>query len=1216
VKSNERSYIVDKRCPAGICVFALWIFVLGSILLYGTQRLPAQVDTGSIAGTVTDPSGAAVPHADVSAVEAGSGTRYTTLSSSSGYYTFASVRPGSYTIIAKAPGFAAAKVTGVTVSISTRAPQNLSLPLASAAESVQVNADALHVETESSDIGTVISSREVEDLPLIAGGIRSFSQLAFLSPGAVGPGTNGGTTYTKIGGGQTEGSDFLIDGISTFRSENGTAQFDQTTPSVDAIQEFKVETLSLPAYLGRSTGGIANFKTRSGTNEYHGMVYDFFKNTALDANNWFNNGNAVANPAMASLYARPKDDKNDFGITLGGPLVIPHVYNGHDRTFFFFDWEQYRFGSSGVSVQTVPTLAQRSGDFSSTLGGPVASMNNVDPCTGLPVLNGQIFDPNTTQFVNGVYCRTPFPNNQVPVNRSSVAQKVLALIPKPNFTGVGTQNFSQGFTDETDQTVYSLRLDQNFGTRQHLFFFGSARENTDGGTLTLPNPLNSGNNVTDQYYKYLRVGYDLTLTPHMVNSLTVGGNRVNSFNIASAASSGTNFDAQLGIPNTANPGVTFPVFNIGEGLPQLGSANYDDNVDNAYIVNDDINYQRGRHSIRFGGTVRYQQFSYINNGPAAGNFGFGRAQTAGTNDPVVSSASGNGIASFLLGVPASAGRSVQLHFPQWRSNYYAAYAQDDWQVRHNLTVNAGLRWSLDTPRHEAIGDTSSLNPTLPNPGANGIPGALQFGGVGPGRDGNRTEQWADNYYKDFAPRIGFSWAPDIYKGKVALRGAYGIMYGPIVYSDYGQGLSTGFTVTSGVTTNANGFLPFGPLDNGPNPTPSAPNLDPTQLNGTGIDFVPKQYGRPGEVQNFSLETETQVAPDLILTIGFLGERGTHLKALLDYPNDIQPKYLALGNVLLDPANSPQAAAAGINIPYANFFTTWPGGQTQQALRPFPQYGYINTDSYLQNTGQSTYDALEVKLERRFRNGLTLLSSYTWSKTLTDADSIQPYYSTVLGQGGTQNPYDLKAEKAVSTQDVPNNFVVSYLYDLPFGHGRKYLSHTPKVVDEAIGGWRVGGIQRYLSGQPISFFGAGGIPGFDNGIRYDLVPGINPVQIPNYGHSNPFNYAGPASAGSVFNKSAFMDPNANRGTGPFQFGTMPRNSANIRTPTYFDEDFNISKTFPIHDQVNAEFRVEAFDAFNRHVFSKPDSGVQDTNFGQITGLINGPRNLQLVLKIHY
>ena len=1193
----------------------LWIVGLCIYFNYGAGIMLGQADTGSISGTITDTSGATVANVTVTAIDALSGTKYTTTSSPAGYYTFASVRPGSYTVSATVTGYSKASATGVTVNISTRVPQDLKLSVGGATETVQVNSDALQLETETSDVGTVLSSREVEDLPLTAGsGIRSFSTLAFLSPGAVGPGTNGGTAYTKIGGGQTEGSDFLIDGISTYRSENGTSNFDQTTPSVDAIQEFRVETLSLPAYLGRSTGGLANFKTRSGANAYHGMVYDFFKNAALDANNWFNDGNAILNPATASLYATPIDNKNDFGVTLGGPVAIPHLYNGHDKTFFFFDWEQYRFGSSGVSVQTVPTVAQRGGDFSSTLGGPVASANNIDPCTGQVVLDGQIFDPNTTQTVNGVFCRTPFKLNQIPVNRSAVAEKVLALIPLPNFVGEGTQNYSQRFTDQTDQTVYSLRVDQNIGTRHHIFFFGSSRENTDGGTLTLPNPLNSGNNVTDQYYKYLRIGWDFTISPNLVNSLTVGGNRVNSFNIASAAASGTDYDAQLGIPNTQNPGVTFPVFNIGEGLPQIGSGNYDDNVDNAFIINNDLTIQKGQHSIRVGGTLRYQQFSYINNGPAAGTFDFARAQTAGTNDPVVSSASGNGIASFLLGATASASREVQLHFPQWRSNYYAAYVQDDWKPTHNLTINAGLRWDLDTPRHEADGDTSALNPTLPNSAANNIPGALEFGGVGAGRNGNRKEQWANNYYKDFGPRLGFSYAPASYQGRVVLRGAYGIMFGPIIYSDYGQGLAQGFTVTSGISTNANGFLPFGPLDKGPNPTPNTPNLDPTQLNGQGIDYVPTQYGRPANVQNFSFETQTEIARDLIFTIGFLGERGTHLKALLHYPNDAPLSALALGNVLLDTANSPQAVAAGVKVPYANFFTTWPGGLTEQALRPFPQYGYINTDSYLQDTGQSTYDALEVKLERRFHSGLTLLSSYTWSKTITDADSIQPYYSTVLGQGGTQNPYDLKAEKSVSTQDVPNNFVVSYLYDLPVGRGKTFLSHTPRAVDAVVGHWRIGGIQRYLSGQPISIFGAGGIPGFDNGIRYNQVG--NPLQIPNYGHYNPFTYAGPTSAGSVFNKAAFMDPNANRGDGAFMFGTMPRNSSDIRTPGFVNEDFNVSKTFPIREEINAEFRVEAFDAFNRHVFAKPDSGVQDTNFGQITGLTNGPRNLQVVLKIHY
>ncbi|MGH7996486.1 MAG: hypothetical protein ACREFX_09060, partial [Opitutaceae bacterium] len=300
--------------------------------------------------------------------------------------------------------------------------------------------------------------------------------------------------------------------------------------------------------------------------------------------------------------------------------------------------------------------------------------------------------------------------------------------------------------------------------------------------------------------------------------------------------------------------------------------------------------------------------------------------------------------------------------------------------------------------------------------------------------------------------------------------------------------------------------------------------------------------------------------------------------------------------------------------------TWGGnGTVSQALRPFPQYGYINTDSYLQNVGQSTYEALEAKLEHRFSSGLNLLASYTFSKTLTDADSIQPFYSTLQNQGGTQNPYDHKAEKAVSNEDVPNNFVVSYLYDLPVGRGKHFLHNAPRAVDAVIGNWRISGVQRYLSGQPISFFGAAGIPGFDNGIRPDRVPGTNPVRV--HGHYNPFSFSdagGEAQACTTgyWNCGAFADPNVNRGTGPFRFGTMPRNSADIRGFAFADEDFGINKTIPIHESMSLEFRGEMFNAFNRHVFNKPDSGLYDVNFGQIGSTLNGPRNVQFVLKLHY
>lgn len=300
------------------------------------------------------------------------------------------------------------------------------------------------------------------------------------------------------------------------------------------------------------------------------------------------------------------------------------------------------------------------------------------------------------------------------------------------------------------------------------------------------------------------------------------------------------------------------------------------------------------------------------------------------------------------------------------------------------------------------------------------------------------------------------------------------------------------------------------------------------------------------------------------------------------------------------------------------------GTDPAALRPFPQYGCINQDSYLQNVGQATYEALEVKLQRRFHNGLNVLASYTFSKTLTDADAIQPYYSTLQNQGGTQNPYDHKAEKAVNNKDIPNNFVISYLYDLPVGHGRKYFARAPKVVSAVISNWHISGIQRYMSGQPVSFFGANGIPGFDNGIRPNRVAGQAARRS---GHFNPFAFANDGNTGydstsgactTGYWSCAFLtDPNPNPGPNvPYQFGNMPRNSADIRSFGFSDEDFGISKTIPIHGGVSAEFRGEMFNAFNRHIFNKPDSGVQDTGFGQISSTLNGPRNVQFVLRVTY
>jgi hypothetical protein len=398
-----------------------------------------------------------------------------------------------------------------------------------------------------------------------------------------------------------------------------------------------------------------------------------------------------------------------------------------------------------------------------------------------------------------------------------------------------------------------------------------------------------------------------------------------------------------------------------------------------------------------------------------------------------------------------------------------------------------------------------------------------------------------------------------------------------------------------------------------------------------VDLVEKGFGRPAMVGSWTLENQYQISPNLFVSLGYLGMHSVRLHGLLDYPNDIPLKDLSLGQGLTwwAVAPPPNGWSSPALQPYPGFSCnvgcTWGESEpVEQALRPFPQYGYVNEDSYLQNAGQASYDALTAKLERRFHNGLNVLASYTFSKTLTDADAIQPYYSTLQNQGGTQNPYDHKAEKAVSNEDIPNNVVISYLYELPVGKGKRFLANAPGPVSAVVSNWRISGVQRYLGGQPISFFGANGIPGFDNGIRPNRVTAqaakrsgpFNPFDFSNSGTTG-YDHGSGACATGYWNCNAFADPNPTPALNvPYVFGNMPRNSADIRSFVFNDEDFGINKGVPITERIHLDFRGEMFNAFNRHAFDKPDSGVQDTNFGQVGGTLLGPRNVQFTMRITY
>jgi hypothetical protein len=1248
----------------------IWLTLL-LILMAISAPAVAQLDSGSIAGTILDPAEKAVPSATVAIRSVDTGTSFTVLSSATGSYVFPSVRPGKYDLSVTAPGFKSEVNRGVVVSVGTQTAIDVTLAVGETTETVSVTASDETLEADTSTIDDSIQPEQVDKLPLTVSGWRSLETLELLVPGVVGAGMAGSADTIKINGGQEEGTDFLIDGITTNRQENGSGSFGILSPSVDAVNEFHISIASLPIDEGRTTGGLANYNTKGGTNDYHGTVYEFFKNNVLDANSWFDNGYIAQQGDTAAAqteYKRPADTKNDYGANVGGPIRIPGLYNGRNKSFFFFNWEQWRQNYGGTITSQLPTPAELGADgqdfdFSALLGNSLGT----SPC-GETVYAGEIFDPqydNTTvpcryagfgQTVTGTpgnYVVTGAPTNKVPIGRvSSVAQNIVTTYLMPlaqqETSGNSSYNYAYRSIGTVTNTAYSFRIDQNLGAKHKVWGFWNSRENTDsGGNSNMPPPIQTCCGTVNQLGKLVRAGWDWVITPNLVNSLTAGGNRSNNINKSKASQMGTDWDSKLGITNGFSN--DFPVFEFySNTFGSLGQQEDSTDTDNVVALNDIVHWQHGAHSFVVGGEAQYHQYSWVSRigGTCSGNAGcmqFWDNQTASDED--FWGQDGNSFAAFLIGETGSAINLNDLHAPRWITHYGAIFAGDTWKVKPNLSVNFGLRWSYDTPRREADGDTAIWDPSLPDAAtqAGMLPqamGALEFAGKGPGRNGSVNETWGSVYKKDFEPRVGFAWEPDALNHKAVLRGSAGIYYGPLVYADYGQGTVQGFTVQGDLYTADP--LDGVPLDNGLQALPTTPDLNPNQLDGTttSADYVAKSNGRPGMVENWAFETQYQINPHLFATLGYLGNHATHLHAMLDFFNDMPDKDMALGDWLNWWAIAP--GPAGWNgpplEPYANFSCaagpptcTWPINEPEnQALRPFPQITYINMDSYLQNLGQSTYEAMEAKLEQRFHNGLNILASYTFSKTLTDADVIQPYWSTLQNGGAVQDPENLRGEKAVSAEDVPNNFVVSYIYELPVGTGKHFLGNASKPVNALIGGWTISGIQHYENGQPISIYGATGIPGKNSSVRFNRVAG-QPVKNPNYKNPLLFNSTSHATACDTgyFNCNAFYDPNlfANRdpnGVGPtgegnpWQFGTMPRNSADIRGFGYYDEDFGISKLFPIGERIKIDFRGEMFDAFNRHIFTRPvsdpDAGV--LNSGQIGGLQLGPRNVQFHLKIDY
>ena len=1204
-----------------------FIAVVFFLLLSASSALP-QSDRGTIAGTVLDISGGVVANVAVTATSTETGASYSATTGPTGGFRIQDVRVGTYDVSASAPGFKIEKKAGVIVQVNSTASVEFSLQAGDVKETVTVLANALGIQTETSDIGTVVGTKQIEELPLALNGtgqshLRSVESFVFLTPGTVGPGTfsdssSSGIFESKISGGQNLGTEVILDGASIAHAELGPT-FDENAPSVEAISEFKITTSTISAEFGRTSGGVESFTTKSGTNSYHGAAFDLLHNDKLNAVPWNNISNGS--------NLKPRDHQNDFGGSLGGPVRIPKLYNGHDKAFFFFSWEQYRNNLSAASVTTLPTDAERQGDFSKLLG---AATGQTNPCDGTPVLTGQIFDPSTTKTVGGVQCRTAFPGNKI-TSISPVAQNVLSFLTvhsNPNATDPLRNNFIFVSTNPIRDTTMTFRIDQDWGNTNKFFFSYSSRDQEQlNGNPGLPPPLDT-NFFKSRFSHYLRFGWDKTISSTLLNHFNVGFNRLNDPSIADSFT-GQDWLKTLGIPGASGvlfPKLTFNASGLNIGYNAFSAGNFDNAIPNGLIVADSVSWIKGRHALRMGFEWRHSQFSRINNGNTSPAYDFNNFQTAfAPNDTL----SGDPFASFLLGLPQDESAHFSSLVPRWNQNYYASYVQDDFKFRKNLTFNLGFRYDVDTPRHEAHGAQSVLDLNTPNPGAGGTPGALIYGSNATG---------AKTYYKNFGPRIGFAYAPEKLFGRfrqTVVRGGYGIYHAALFYTDFGDSLTSGTTINP-TFTSPDSFSPVlvngkGSLDTGfPAFAPPSNAQDPALLNGNfqgNPSYVGPSNGRSGMIQNWSLEIQHQLAQDLIFSLGYVGNHATRLNSNLQQLNAIDPKFLSLGLKLNEKVTSPggQATLAtlGVTVPawFESLYGPTGGDLVGQLLLPFPQYvsgrfnnSGIRTDCCLQNLGQSTYNALQAKLERRFRNGLNLLASYTYSKTLTDADSAYAGL-TAFGSSDTftaQNPRDLKSEKALSYQDVPHAFVLSYLYELPIGKGKKFLNKGG-VVDKVLGGWQVGGVHRYQSGAPfIPFTSDAHNSDFGTAnTRLSLIPG-QPLLAPNHSSYDPFlggsgctpNPDGsgtylPQSTNNFFNCAAFLDPNApnlvaQRG---YTFGNLSKVFGNIRSPHYVNEDFSLIKRFTLYEAHVLSFKADFVNLFNRHTLGRGDGCVTCDSFGR-------------------
>jgi hypothetical protein len=1185
----------------------LWGIVVA--LCLALPALHAQTTYGSIVGNVLDASGAAVANTEVVLTNLGTNEKRTETTNVDGLYQFVNLPPASYSVSVEKTGFKRIVRTPVVVQTETTSKIDIALEVGAVNQTVEVTAQTPLLTPESSSLGQVIDERKTVELPLNG---RNPLNLVALVPSVVPQGgsmsnPNGQNPFAwgnyQIGGGMANQSMVWLDGSPV----NGSyINITALIPTQDSLQEFKVATNNLSPEYGRFAGGVVNFTTKSGTNSLHGTLWEYLRNKDLNANTFFNNSNGTQRGAFT---------QNQFGFNVGGPVIIPKLIHGKDKTFFFVDYEGFRLRQGASYTETVPTAAQRTGNLASLAASQ--NVNIYDPLTtcntagsGYPRVCGPGETPGS---------RLQFPGNVIPANRiNPTSMKMLGLYPLPNAPGQATgvsnwvSNASQG--GNNNETV--ARIDQNVSEKQHI----SARYSY-WGNLNLPNdPFQNGvcqDRCTETFNTNNFVLADTyAFSPTTIMEIRLSYQRFKYDRTPSTLG----YDlTQLGLPAFLNSQAVFrdlpiPIINGFDTNGTFGSAGA-----GSVIIDRNDNYRAagtltkitGNHTFKVGAEFLRLTHNYAQTNNPTGTFNFDPGLTAANG--FNTGGSGLGLATFLLGYPTGGNASSPALIAA-QQLYPAVFFNDDWHVTPKLTLNLGVRWEHSGPWTERYNRISWFNPNQLNvpllAAGISVPGNLNLVNA----DGNSYRSGIAPNWTQFAPRTGLAYQ---ITRKTVFHAGYGLFWLPndVAWdtspnndslNSYGTPILS--TIQAGVPAcypaNCNG----GSAVNGSgaytiaNPFPggiiSPPGRSPNYANALlGNSITGNLLSNPyGYAQQWNADLQQELGNGFLIDVAYGGAKGTHLPINSPQLNQMPDQYLSLGTSLLDSVPNPFYGV--ITTPGSSLAA--PTVTRNQLLRPFPEYNGVSYAGA--GIGNSTYQSLQVKAEKRFSGGNSILVAYTHAKLISDTDTVTGWLEAG-GTGGIQNWNNLKAEKSLASFDTPDRLVVSYILDIPVGKGRKFLTNANGFVNAALGGWGVQGVTTLQSGFPLHLtMNSGNVNSPGSGSqRPNVVPGCNKST------------SGSASSriSNWYNTSCFVQPDE------FTFGNESRTDPNLRSAGIAQWDFSAFKSFAVvPDKVNLQFRAEFFNIFNRVQFGYPGQSILSSSAGVVTSQQNLPRLVQFALRLTF